>query len=367
MNTTTRTTTPAASSTSVNVAAQISDHSAHFTANGSVSADALKSRIAAVIGNDLQQVNAILKHQLRSPDGFTDKVLMHAGQFQGKQIRPVLLLLCHRVFRATPARTVATLAASVEMIHTATLVHDDVLDDARTRRHVDTINSLWNTETSVLLGDFLFSRAFRLAASTGDAAACELIGQATDLTCAGELQQMAVQVSASRSERDYFRIVRGKTGQLFALSCRLGGRCGGASDSRQRQLHLAGQELGMAFQIADDVLDLTGQQSMTGKDSANDLFNQRMTLPLIRALKLSRDKERAELTQALARCSQTSEPGDARQAMCEHPAVIKGVASAEQTARQLVERCSRRFAQLPPSTAVDVLQLIARFAVRRNA
>ena len=162
-----------------------------------------------------------------------------------------------------------------------------------------TINREWDTETSVLLGDYLFSRAFRLAASTGDAAACEFIGHATDLTCAAELHQIAACRDRSRSERDYFRVIRGKTGQLFGLGCHLGARAAQASINLQRQMQIAGIELGMAFQIADDVLDLTGKESQTGKDSGNDVANRRLTLPLLRTLRLASGAEYDEIQRLL--------------------------------------------------------------------
>jgi len=186
------------------------------------SATELWKRIESSIGDDLTRVNQILEKQFQNPHPYITDVLQHAGCFRGKQIRPVLLLLCRKSINGHIEDSALTLAAVVEMIHIATLVHDDVLDNALSRRHVPTVNRHWNTETSILLGDYLFSRAFRLAASTGDAGACELIGRATDLTCAGEMHQVAVREHRLGSERDYFRIIRGKTGQLFGLSCLLG-------------------------------------------------------------------------------------------------------------------------------------------------
>jgi len=335
------------------------------TPNQLSSAD-LRDQIQLSIGSDLIQVNQILSRQLRSPHQYMGDVLQHAGQFRGKQIRPVLLLLCQKAITGNSNEIAHTLAAVVEMIHTATLVHDDVLDDASSRRHMATVHSEWNTETSVLLGDYLFSRAFRLAASTGDAVACELIGHATDLTCAGELHQIAAGQDRSQSERDYFRVIRGKTGQLFGLSCHLGARVTQASTSLLQQLQIAGIELGMAFQIADDVLDLTGKEDETGKDSGNDLANRRLTLPLLRALQLSSATERQQIESLLEH--PTSESlAENQQRISAHPAVQKGVASADQTARQLIDNCIRRFMVLPESPERQLLQSIAEFAVRRRS
>ena len=289
-------------------------------------------------------------------------VLEHAGAYRGKQIRPILVLLCQQASGADNDSTAGTLAAVVEMIHTATLVHDDILDEASRRRSLPTINQRWNTETGVLLGDFLFSRAFRLAASTGDAVACEVIGRATDLTCAGELHQIAASQERSLSERDYFRIIRGKTGQLFGLSCRLGARAAGASERLQRQLQIAGVELGMAFQIADDLLDLTGQEEQTGKDTGNDLAKARLTLPLLRALQLASPADREQLEVLL----ETAD-ADSHQRLREHTAVVEGVASATATAQRFVDSCHRRLHRLPASPARDLLTGITAFAIRRDA
>ncbi|MCH2200812.1 MAG: polyprenyl synthetase family protein [Fuerstiella sp.] len=333
------------------------------------SAVELRKRIQSLIGDDLTRVNQILKKQFQNPHPYITDVLQHAGCLRGKQIRPVLLLLCRKSISGHIEDSVVTLAAVVEMIHTATLVHDDVLDNALSRRHIPTVNHHWNTETSVLLGDYLFSRAFRLAASTGDASACELIGRATDLTCAGELHQIAAREHRSESERDYFRIIRGKTGQLFGLSCLLGARTATASRHLQRQIHIAGIEAGMAFQIADDVLDLTGEETQTGKDSGNDLVNQRLTLPVLRALQTATSTERDELRDLLNRngvCKPGTQFTGHRNSASGHPAMQRGISSAKKTARHLVSSCIRRLAQLPDSENRRLLESIVHFSVRRQ-
>ena len=341
------------------------------TCADAISLAELRRRIQQSVGDDLLLINQILGHQLKSPHQYMGDILKHAGQFRGKQIRPVLLMLCQKSVCGLIDRTAHTLSAVVEMIHTATLVHDDVLDDASSRRHLSTVNHEWNTETSVLLGDYLFSRAFRLAASTGDAVACECIGRATDLTCAGELHQIAASRTQSLSERDYFRVIRGKTGQLFGLSCYLGARAAQASPAVQRQMRIGGIELGMAFQIADDVLDFTGEESQTGKDSGNDLVNRRLTLPWLRALKLATPAECDEMRDLLsenhARGFQAGEITEAIQRLARSAPVQRGIKSAEQTAQFFVDRCLRRIATLPDSEPSQLLRYIARFAVRRTA
>ncbi len=337
------------------------------TSEGAVGGDGLKRRIDALIGRELQKVNDVLDRNLTSPHDHLQDVLGHARRFRGKQIRPIVMLLSHRALGGdSVSDAVVTLAAVVEMIHTATLVHDDIIDDASIRRHLSTVNARWDTETGVLLGDYLFSRAFRLAASTGDARACEQIGRATDRTCAGELDQTAARRNRSRSERDYFRVIRGKTGELFGLSCLLGVRGAGADRIVRRRMRAAGLELGMAFQIADDLLDLTGEAAHTGKDSGNDLTNCRLTLPLLRALQFASPADRAELEELLNESTEAADGLQKRRRLLSHLAVQQGIESARQTSEKLINRCLRRLDVLPDGAARELLRDIAKFAVSRH-
>jgi octaprenyl-diphosphate synthase len=325
--------------------------------------DELRETLSLLTAADLDAVNHILRRQLKSPTDFVQDVCSHVARYQGKQIRPILVMLSARAVGIPESRVMMarTFGAVVEMIHTATLVHDDVIDDADMRRHVSTVHRRWNTETSVLLGDYLFSRAFHLAATTGDAGACALIGRATDRTCEGELKQIAARLVRSESEMDYFRIIAGKTGHLFAVSCLLGGRAGGADHRQSQQLKQFGLRLGMAFQIADDLLDLTQSEETTGKDEANDLQNGRLTLPLIRAFQLGNADERRIFRECL-----TSENPDERDTLRQLPMIQRGADSARLTAEELIDRAVRNLMSLPESPERSLLESIARFAVARN-
>lgn len=328
------------------------------------SRDELKHQIQQQLSADLQAVNAVLKRQFRNPNEFVQDVTKHVSRFQGKQIRPILTLLSAKLFNSSGmvSENTIRLAAVVEMIHTATLVHDDVIDDADLRRHVTTVHRRWNTETSVLFGDYLFSKAFHLAATTNDAEACRLIGLATDRTCEGELNQIAARLEQSTSELDYFRVIGGKTGQLFSVSCLLGARSAGATISQQTQLKQFGSRIGLAFQIADDVLDLQESTDQTGKDAANDLSNHRLTLPLLRALKMASAADHRRLWDLLF----SNNPQDQLR-LREDRLVQEGIASARGTAEQLVFRALRNLQLLPCSDTRQALEGIARFAVHRSA
>src|SRR5262249_25288331 len=204
----------------------------------------------------------------------------HLQHYRGKRLRPALLLLTARACgRVTPAHH--TLAAVAEMIHTATLVHDDVLDDAALRRHVQTVNAGWGNQTSILLGDYLFTHAFHLSSTIGDARACELIGEATNRVCEGELHQVCERGNLDLTEAEYLDIIDGKTAELTSCCCRLGALYSGATTGVVEQLSRYGRWLGVAFQIADDLLDLVGEERTTGKSLGTDLDQQKLTLPLI--------------------------------------------------------------------------------------
>src|SRR5581483_403973 len=209
-------------------------------------------------------------------------LLAHVRNYRGKRLRPALLLLTARACgRVTAAHH--TLAAVVEMIHTATLVHDDVLDEAAVRRHLDTVNARWNNQSSILLGDFLFSHAFYLASTVG-VFACRQIGRATNTVCEGELRQVTSQGDLALAERDYLSIIEAKTAELCACCCTLGAHYSRAETGVVKAMGRYGRYLGIAFQIIDDVMDLIGDEGLAGKSLGSDLEQQKLTLPLIRLL-----------------------------------------------------------------------------------
>jgi octaprenyl-diphosphate synthase len=236
----------------------------------------------APVAADVAEADRILDHTLapyRSPFG---PLIEHLRHYRGKRLRPALLLLTAKaVGKVTPQHH--ALAAAVEMIHTATLVHDDVLDEAEVRRHVPTVNAGWGNKISILLGDMLFTHAFHLASSV-DRRACEVIGEATNRVCAGELRQVTERGNLHLTEADYFAVIDGKTAALTECCGRLGGLYAGASEEVAGRLAGFGRNLGLAFQIADDLLDLVGTEDAAGKTLGTDLEQQKLTLPVIHCL-----------------------------------------------------------------------------------
>jgi len=253
----------------------------------------------APIEPELARVDALLVDTLHSDHREADAVIRHGIRLGGKRLRPALVLLAGQAVGELRDEHV-TLAAVVEMIHMATLVHDDVLDEAAIRRHEDTVNARWNNETSVLLGDFLFTHAFYLASTLESTYACRTIGRATNTVCDGELRQTLASGDVQLAEDDYLAIVDAKTAELCACCCELGAHYAGGDPDTVARLTTFGRYLGIAFQIADDLLDLEGNESATGKSLGTDLAKCKMTLPLIHARDTLDPRDRKRFLTALA-------------------------------------------------------------------
>jgi octaprenyl-diphosphate synthase len=314
----------------------------------------------APLAPDLEAVERVLADALASRRSHVARLTAHLSHYRGKRLRPVLLLLTARA--CGEVTTVHhTLAAVVEMIHTATLVHDDVLDGAAVRRHVATVNAEWGNQTSILLGDYLFTKAFHLT-STIDARACRLIGEATNRVCEGELLQVSERGNLSLSEEQYLEIIDGKTAELTACCCRLGAVYSGATAAVVERLAAYGRCLGMAFQIADDLLDLVGEERMTGKSLGTDLEQQKLTLPLIRLLAQARGEQATRLRQILA------SPGNhKRQALAPYLAEDDALAYARRRAEEFAARARAELDCLSPSPYRSILLALTDRVVHRDS
>jgi octaprenyl-diphosphate synthase len=315
----------------------------------------------APIAADLEAVERVLDESLRHAHPGIDEVVGHVGHYRGKRLRPALLLLVARACgRVAPAHHV--LGAVVEMIHTATLVHDDVLDGASVRRHVATVNARWGNHNSILLGDYLFTHAFYLASTLGDARACRIIGESTNRVCEGELRQGLERGNLALSEADYYDIIDGKTAELIACCGRLGALFSGAGPEVVEGLTRYGRWLGRAFQIADDLLDLVGEGRSTGKSLGTDLEQQKMTLPLIRLLAVAPASLSARLRQVLAA------PGNhKREALRPYLEEHAALEYAYRKADEFAGRARGELGCLPFSTCRGILESLCDRVVRRSA
>jgi octaprenyl-diphosphate synthase len=308
---------------------------------------------------DLEEVERVLARALSSDAPAVARLVEHLAHYRGKRLRPLLLLLAARACgRVTPQHH--TLAAAVEMVHTATLVHDDVLDGAQTRRHARTVNAAWGNQTSILLGDLLFARALLLTAQV-DLEACRVIGSATDRVCAGELLQISHRGDLGLDEATYFAIIDGKTAELTACCTRLGSLYAGAAPEVVERLAAYGRFLGQAFQVADDLLDLVGEERTAGKTLGTDLEQQKLTLPLIHLL----DRLPAAEADAVRHLLRAPGPRQ-REQLQPYLARTGSIGYARRRAEELAAKARAALDVLPASESRSVLAQLTDWAIRRE-
>ena len=314
----------------------------------------------APIQEQLRQVEEVFREVLHSRYPFVDDLVKYGFRLGGKRLRPALMLLSGLACGGLGSEHIL-LAAPVEMIHTATLIHDDVLDEATMRRHIDTVNARWDNETSVLLGDYLFARALCLASSLEDVFASRELHSASRDMCEGELRQVGSRGDYSLTEEQYYDIVRGKTAALTASCCRLGAHFSGADLQVENALTQYGLCLGVAFQIADDLLDVLGDEAKVGKSLGTDLLKQKSTLPIIRLLEQASPDVRNRLISRL-NCSDNHR----RDILRPYWESSDSIAYAHDKAIAFSQRAVQQLKVLPPSSARDSLTGLAEFVVSRQ-
>jgi len=324
------------------------------------SSASITSDLFAPVARHLERVERVFEEALASARPSVNRLIDRLENYRGKRLRPGLLLLtaqaCGEVGSAHHV-----LGAVVEMIHTATLVHDDVLDEADIRRHAATVNAECGNQNSILLGDYLFTHAFHLSSTLDDVRACRLIGEATNRVCEGELQQGVERGNLRLDEAQYLDMIDAKTAELTACCCRLGALYAGAQASIVEKLAVYGRSLGIAFQIADDVLDLVGEESVTGKSLGSDLEQQKLTLPLIRLFQNGSSEQSGRLRQILM------SPGNHKREVLKP--LLEESDALEYASHQAEDFAARARAQLgclPPSEARDNLERLTDRVVHRD-
>lgn len=288
-------------------------------------------------------------------------LLTHASRFGGKRLRPALV---HLAAGATGATTPehALLGAIVESLHLASLLHDDVLDSADTRRQVPTLNALYGNEIPILLGDLVYARAFALSLTLSTPHAARELAAASHALVSGEIDQSFFRFSDQMDEARYLRIIREKTASLYAASCSLGARYAGASEGQVRALRTFGLDLGMAFQIVDDCLDLVGDERVVGKSLGTDLETGKITLPIIRLARGLSAADHARLGHLLHDELQ----GSRREAVRAAFDVDAAVAESQAEANVYVGRCVQTARSLPESSERRSLLALCEFVLTRN-
>jgi octaprenyl-diphosphate synthase len=329
------------------------------TRTPSVLAAALRD-IQAPVRADLTSVGEELWRIVSADVPLVQNVQEHLMGMKGKLFRPTLLLLSSSVEGESPKKAI-TFAAIIELIHLATLVHDDAVDHSVLRRGMPTLNALFSHQVSVIMGDFLYLRALRELVTIGDLDAMRAITFASNEMTLGEIRQLAQYDALSFSEDDYETLIRAKTAALFMAACDVGAQCG--APHHREALTRFGERLGMAFQVADDLLDYTEQQEMTGKPSGLDLKEHKVTLPLIAALREMPSGARGRVEALFA----SPEPDD--EAIAEVVGIVRdhgGLEFARRRADQYSHEAEEALAELPEGPSKASLMDAIGYVVERR-
>ncbi|MEO6364476.1 MAG: polyprenyl synthetase family protein [Luteimonas sp.] len=316
--------------------------------------------IQLLAAEDMAAVDALIRRRLASDVVLVNQVAEHIVAGGGKRLRPMLLLLAARALGHAGADA-HQLAAVVECIHTSTLLHDDVVDQSDLRRGRKTANALWGNAASVLVGDFLYSRSFQMMVELDRMDVMQLLADTTNLIAEGEVLQLLHVRNPDTDEAAYLRVIERKTAVLFAAATRLGAMLAGMDVATQQRLYDYGMHLGHAFQIADDVLDYSADETDLGKHLGDDLAEGKATLPLIHAMAHADDATRARLRSIVERGD-----GDALPEVLDAIHATGGLAYSRQRAGEYAEAAQRTLDGLAENEAVTALRGLAEYAINRN-
>ena len=322
----------------------------------------LKERVAGLVGADLERVEAEIRRELDSPVALIQEMGGYIAGAGGKRLRPMLLLLAARLAGYVGPRSVR-LACVVEMLHTATLIHDDVVDQAPLRRGRPSANAQWGDDASVLVGDHLYSKSFAMLVRDNDRAVMETLARATVSMTEAEVFQLELKRSGVTTEADYLRIITQKTASFISACCRIGALLGGVRAGQVDALTQYGMDIGVAFQISDDSLDFVANQDRLGKAIGADLREGKRTLPLIAMLARATPAESERVRSLLKRHALDAEEVDEiRRYVLDHEGVEYALAQAHEYAGS----AKAELAAFVPSEERETLALIADFVVDRD-
>lgn len=309
---------------------------------------------------DLKEFDRELSDSLRGDSPLISSIARHLLKTRGKRIRPAFVFLSSRAADSFTEHSVSA-SLAIELIHTATLLHDDVIDESDLRRGQETVNAQWTNLISVLMGDYLFAKAFRILVSTGSMELMGTVSKATERVSVGELRQIEETGNYSLSEEEYLSIIADKTASLFTVSCETGCILTESGARERQRFAQFGERIGTAFQIADDLLDFVGDPEVTGKEPGNDVMTGKVTLPLIHSLKKAGKAGRIEIMKSLK--------GDGHEASFEkvHRFVTEngGIDYAYQKAERLSSQGLEAIARIDDSIYYDSLASLVEYATRR--
>jgi len=316
-----------------------------------------------LIASEMTAMESLMRQILTHTDPFVDEIVQYSLQIGGKRLRPALVFLAGKVVGHVTSQHIQT-AAALEFAHTATLIHDDILDGATLRRHLATFNVRWSAQIGVLAGDLLLTRALELITQTSKLEGLRALTEAAKQTCEGELRQIGAAGRFGMSAEEYLQIIAGKTAPLLACSAELGAFYASATPQVVERFRSFGQKLGLAFQIIDDVLDLVGETDTAGKTLRTDLIHRKPTLPLILYLQGATEEDQREVLLRIRRDDFDEQSADwVVERLCESGAV----AAARRTAQTLIDEALESLAEIEGDTdAKKALTELALFVVLRK-
>ena len=318
------------------------------------------SSVQNLVADRLDGVQSDLRRIILSDFDLVQEINEYLLLMRGKLFRPTLLLLSNRV-GGSPSNDAVTLAAVIELVHLATLVHDDAVDHSVLRRGLPTVNALWTHQIAIIMGDYLYSRSVTELSRLGRLDAVAVLASATNEMSIGEMRQLTSYDALEFSESDYYRLIASKTASLMSAACEIGALAG--VDEYREPLAQFGHDLGMAFQIADDLLDYTGSEAVTGKPTGQDLRERKVTLPLVGALRNVSDVESREILDFFTLVAATDEDIDR---VIEIVRERGGLDYANERADQYAGRAWEALADLPEDPAVEALRDAVTYAVGRD-
>ena len=319
-------------------------------------------RLADHLADDMERVNLLIRERMASQHApRIPEVTAHLVEAGGKRLRPMLTLAAARMCGYGGPYHVH-LAATVEFIHTATLLHDDVVDESTQRRGRPTANLLWDNKSSVLVGDYLFARSFQLMTETGSMRVMGILSNASAVIAEGEVLQLTAAQDLATDEGIYLQVIRGKTAALFSAATEVGGVIAGAPEDQVQALHAYGDALGIAFQIVDDLLDYGGLSEVIGKNVGDDFRERKLTLPVIKAVALAGAEERAFWVRVIEKGEQRE--GDLEQAL----ALMTRHGTLQATRAEALDwaaKAKSALDALPPHPLREMLADLADYVVAR--
>jgi len=317
-------------------------------------------QVRDLTAEDMQAVDRLIHERLSSDVQLINQLGHYIVNSGGKRLRPLLVLLAAHACGYT-GHNHRDLAAIVEFIHTATLLHDDVVDASELRRGRETANALWGNEASVLVGDFLYSRAFEMMVEVGSMRIMEIMAQTTNTIAEGEVMQLLNCHDPDTSEARYMDVIRSKTAKLFEAAARIGAVLGGQPTTIEEAIAAYGMHLGTAFQLIDDVLDYSADATEIGKNIGDDLAEGKPTLPLIYVLRTGTPEQVAVVRNAIEHGGR-----DDIEAVQQAIESVGGIAYTAQSARSAADQAMQSLQSLPASPYKDALYALAEFSVSRT-